>query len=238
MSQTTPFGTPAAPAPPDTPEPETGPERDRTKLIVVVAGVLVLAVAAWFFFLRGGDEPLPDTGSALPTAAKAAPGADGAKATDKAADADADTDADADRELPDVYDGGAGRDPFKPLVHQEEQKAETAGQPAAAAGAPAAATTGGAPLTGLAAAPGVPGLQPTGPETVAAPASPVDVTLEKISRDDKAAKLTVGGQSYKAKVGDVFAGAFKPLRLADGCGTFQYGDESFELCTGDTTRLR
>ena len=40
-------------------------------------------------------------------------------------------------------------------------------------------------------------------------------------------------------VGDVFGTYFKALRLTNGkCGSFQYGDERFDLCKGETSRMQ
>ena len=51
--------------------------------------------------------------------------------------------------------------------------------------------------------------------------------------------MTVGAKTYSVAVGDVFGTYFKALRLKNGkCGSFQYGDERFDLCEGETARMQ
>jgi hypothetical protein len=49
----------------------------------------------------------------------------------------------------------------------------------------------------------------------------------------------VNGTKATVAVGATFATYFRVMALWDGkCGTFQYGDEAFNLCAGHSIRLQ
>jgi hypothetical protein len=60
-----------------------------------------------------------------------------------------------------------------------------------------------------------------------------------VATDNTSGRVTVGGKSYSVAVGDVFGTYFKTLRLKNGkCGSFSYGDERFDLCEGESSRMQ
>jgi hypothetical protein len=81
---------------------------------------------------------------------------------------------------------------------------------------------------------------PPAPAATAAPAgggatTPVQVvTLTGVGISS--ATVTVNGSVFKPSVGSSFANYFKLLKMqGTSCATFLYGDESFDLCKGNTT---
>ncbi len=115
-----------------------------------------------------------------------------------------------------VVNTGTGRDPFKPLV------SPLASSSAAAAGS--AAATPGATAGG--------GGVPAGVTQV--------VTLKGIDATTKTASVTVNNKPYAAVVGQPFATYFSMVGIFSGsvCGSFLYGDASFQLCKGQTVSLQ
>lgn len=236
MSEThrQPFGQPAPGRASSTPQPEEAPKENRTLVLLgMVAALVVVAAGAWFFLLSGDETPDPGAG---PTAA--APPA--AQPTEPATE-------DSEEALPETYDGAAGRDPFKPLVFEEPEPdiAEVVTVPGTTVpgttvpGATTDATTGGVPLTATTPTP-QPADGSTATPTEGRPKgapTPVAFTLTSVAEDGSSAEVEVDGQTYLVGVNEDFAGSFRSLRLLDGCGTFQYGDERFDLCQGDTQHL-
>lgn len=196
----------------------SAPGRSRTAVIAAaLVGVLVLATAAYFVFLRGGDSSTA-TGGGTPIVHKSAPKVSTPVVKPKA------------KPAVKPFVAPVGRDPFKPLVVPPVLSASgVTGVTGTTATTPLTGTTG----TGTTTTTGTTG---TGTNTAT---SPISVRVVDVAAGNTSARLLVGSKSYAVAVGDVFGTYFKVLRLTDGkCGTFQYGDTSFDLCEGQTTRLQ
>ena len=198
----------------------------RTILILALVGVLVLGALAYFFVFSGSDEPTdtslpaPRSTGAVPTPTTAPPVAKAPKLSKKA----------------------IGKDPFKALVVPA-----AAGGAAAPGAAPVAGgtpvtfpVTGGTPVTSGGGTPVTGGGTTTGGGT-ATSNKPLTVKVISVAADNSSTRVTVGSKAYVAAVGDTFGvpAYFKLLRLKNGkCGSFQYADERFDLCEGETARMQ
>ncbi|MDT7570642.1 MAG: hypothetical protein QOE05_816, partial [Actinomycetota bacterium] len=129
-----------------------------------------------------------------------------------------------------------GKDPFKALV-----------APADAAGpgtAPATGTTntvtgGGTTVTSGGTTTTTSGGTTTDGGTATTSSKPLTVKVLSVAADNTSGRVTVGGKTYSVAVGDVFGTYFKTLRLKNGkCGSFSYGDERFDLCEGESSRMQ
>jgi hypothetical protein len=107
------------------PEPSAGSGPKPILLVAIVAGVLVLALAAYFLLFSGGSDSTATSG-AVPKGSVSAP-AGGSTAPTAKASAVTST-------APSTVSGSAARDPFAPLV--------VAGAPSSSAASTTAASTG------------------------------------------------------------------------------------------------
>jgi hypothetical protein len=192
----------------------------RTILILALVGVLVLGALAYFFVFSGGDEP---TDTSLPT-----PRSTGVQATPTP------TKAPAVVKAPKLSKKSVGKDPFKALVlPAADGGAAPAGETPVTGSTPV--TGGGTTITGGGTTTG--GTTTTGGGTTSS--TPVTVKVISVTDNNSSARVKVGSQVYTVAVGDVFATYFKALRLKNGkCGSFQYGDERFDLCEGETAKMQ
>ena len=197
----------------------------RTVLILAVVGVLVLGALAYFFVFAGGDEP---TDTSLPTRRST-----GVQSTPTPTPSVPPV-----VKAPKLSNKAIGNDPFKPLV-----------VPPAAGGGVVSGGTGGhvvTPVTGGGGAvvttqPGTSGGTTGGTSTggSAVSSKPLTVKVISVTADNSSGRVTVGAKTYSVAVGDVFGTYFKSLRLKNGkCGSFQYGDERFDLCEGETAKMQ
>jgi hypothetical protein len=207
----------------------------RTVLVLAAVGVLVLGALAYFFLLSGGEDaddsaaPVRKQGTVQPTPEPSA------------------TEAPAPVKAPKLSKKAVGKDPFEALV-----------VPAVEGGGGGAVDPVTAPLGG--------GQVPvTGGNTGgnngnngnngngngngnngngngnggSTSDTPLTVKVVSVAGDNTSARVTVGTKTYSVAVGDTFATYFKALRLKNGkCGSFTYGDEPFDLCEGDTSRMQ
>ena len=183
--------------------------RGNRRTIVILALVGVLVVGALaYFFVFAGGEDKA-TDNSLPS-----PRSTGSVPTP--------TKAPAVVKAPKLSKKAVGKDPFKPLVVQGAPAAAPAVVPAVGGGTTTA--TGGGTTT-------------TGGGTTSTKALTVKVL--SVASDNTSGRVTVGGKSYSVAVGDVFGTYFKTLRLKNGnCGSFSYGDERFDLCEGESSRMQ
>jgi hypothetical protein len=198
----------------------------RTVLILAVVGILVLGALAYFFVFAGGDEP---TDTSLPTRRST-----GLQSTPTPTPSVPPV-----VKAPKLSNKAIGKDPFKPLV-----------VPPAAGGAAVSGGTGGVvvvtPVTGggttvTTTQPGTSGGTSGGTSTggSAVSSKPLTVKVISVTADNSSGRVTVGAKTYSVAVGDVFGTYFKALRLKNGkCGSFQYGDERFDLCEGETAKMQ
>jgi hypothetical protein len=196
----------------------------RTVLILALVGVLVLGALAYFFVFSGGDDA---TDTSLPTARSTGTVATPTpSASPKPAKA------------PKLSKKAIGKDPFEALVVASEGGGAAAPAGGTAVTDPGTSVTGGGTtVTG-----GTTGGTTSGGTTSGGTAtSPKALTVKVISvvADNSSARVTVGSKAYSIAVGDVFGTYFKSLRLKNGrCGSFQYGDERFDLCEGETAKMQ
>jgi hypothetical protein len=213
-------------------ESPAGDAGSRRALLLVGGGalVVVLAIVSWLIFFSGGDKPAPSVSPpSVPTTSAAVPAAPAAPDT-----ATTET-------KPNARIDHSFRDPFRALIASSSSTpggVTTAGiipsssSPAAAGGATTGAGTSTAGSTTTAGA-GT-GAEPGG----VAPSTTTKLRLLSVSADNASAHVAVDGTSADVKIGEVFAEKFKALRFSEGrCGTFQFGDERFDLCEGETVKM-
>jgi hypothetical protein len=190
-------------------------------VILALVGVLVVGALAYFFVFSGGDETATDNSLPSPRSTAAVPTPTKAPAVVKA---------------PKLSKKAVGKDPFKALV-----------APADAAGpgtAPATGTTntvtgGGTTVTSGGTTTTTSGGTTTDGGTATTSSKPLTVKVLSVAADNTSGRVTVGGKTYSVAVGDVFGTYFKTLRLKNGkCGSFSYGDERFDLCEGESSRMQ
>jgi hypothetical protein len=194
----------------------------RTVLILAVVGVLVLGALAYFFVFAGGEEP---TDTSLPTRRST-----GVQSTPTPS-------APAAVKAPKLSKKAIGKDPFKPLV---VPPVVNSGGTGGVAGGGTTVTTGGGGAV-ITTQPGTSGGTTGGTSTggSAVSSTPLTVKVISVTADNSSGRVTVGKKTYSVAVGDVFGTYFKTLRLKNGkCGSFQYGDERFDLCEGETAKMQ
>jgi hypothetical protein len=201
----------------------------RTVLILAVVGVLVLGALAYFFVFAGGDEP---TDTSLPTRRS-----NGTQSTPTPTPSVPPV-----VKAPKLSNKAIGKDPFKPLVVPPAAGSGVVAGGGAVAGGGLVVTPiaggGGAVVTTQ---PGTSGGTTGGTSTggSAVSSKPLTVKVISVTADNSSGRVTVGAKTYSVAVGDVFGTYFKALRLKNGeCGSFQYGDERFELCEGETAKMQ
>ena len=202
----------------------TGKNRQRTFLVLgLVAAVLVAAVGAYFLLFSGADS----TDSSLPVKPGTPSGSTGGSAGAKHHK--------AKHHLPKISARNFGNDPFESQLDAAPIVVTDTGTGTAATGTTGTtATTGTTGTTGTTT--GTTGGTTTGATT---PGQPVSVRLLSVSADNTAGRVVVDGKRYPVAVGDVFATYFTSLRYKNGrCGTFQFGDEQFGLCEGETSTMQ
>jgi hypothetical protein len=195
----------------------------RTVLILAVVGVLVLGALAYFFVFAGGDDP---TDTSLPTRRST-----GVQSTPTPS-------VPAVVKAPKLSKKAIGKDPFKPLV--VAPAAGTGGAVSGTGGVVVTPVTGGG-VTVVTTQPGTSGGTTGGTSTggSAVSSTPLTVKVISVTADNSSGRVTVGKKTYSVAVGDVFGTYFKTLRLKNGkCGSFQYGDERFDLCEGETAKMQ
>ncbi|MDQ1628900.1 MAG: hypothetical protein QOI54_2644 [Actinomycetota bacterium] len=193
-------------------EPEESPGEGRRGLLILLgaAGVIVVAILAWFLLFSGGGQ------DATPVAAGAAPTA--APSQQAEAPTTAPTPA-ATAPVKDAKLQHAFRDPFKPLI-----------APAAVGGsATGGTTTGTSGSTATGTTGTTAGAATTGPaQPQASPSYRVQVT--KVSADNKAIDIKVDGTLHKGlKAGQVFAKYFKVIGIGGSVNVIQFGDVKFTI---------
>jgi len=202
----------------------------RTVLILAVVGVLVLGALAYFFVFAGGDEP---TDTSLPTRRST-----GLQSTPTPTPSVPPV-----VKAPKLSNKAIGKDPFKPLVVPPAAAGVGTGGGAVSSGSGSVVVT---PVTGggtsvVTTQPGTSGGTTGGTSTggSAVSSKPLTVKVISVTADNSSGRVMVGSKTYSVAVGDVFGTYFKSLRLKNGeCGSFQYGDERFDLCEGETAKMQ
>jgi hypothetical protein len=207
-------------------------------LLAALGAVGLLAVLGYLLLFSGGDEAAEEP---VPSAAGQDAG-DGVGAQPPAEDA-------APADQPRLSKKNFGKDPFAPLIVEPEAVAGgeapvtgttgTTGTATDPSGVTVTvvdpATTGTGTTTGGTTTGGT----DPGTGTGTASPDPVRIKVVSVAKDNFSGRVVVDGKTYSVAVGDVFAQYFKALRFKNGrCGAFQYGDERFDLCEGDTARMQ
>lgn len=206
--------------------------RNRTALIAaVVVGALVLVGAAYFLFLSGGSSSDSTSGAPLTHVTK--PKVTAPK-TGTAAKPAAPTGTKA-------FTQAVGKDPFKPLVVANTASTSGTGTSTGTTSTSSTSSSSTTSSTSTATTSTTGATTGTTTGTTAAPRSqtPISLSLLSVKADNSSASLKVNGRSTVVAVGATFATYFRVMALWDGkCGTFQYGDEAFNLCAGHSIRLQ
>jgi hypothetical protein len=204
-------------------EPEESPGEGRRGLLILLgaAGVIVVAILAWFLLFSGGGQ------DATPVAAGAAPTA--APSQQAEAPTTAPTPA-ATAPVKDAKLQHAFRDPFKPLIAPAAVGGSaTGGTTTGTSGSTATGTTGTSGSTATGTTGTTAGAATTGPaQPQASPSYRVQVT--KVSADNKAIDIKVDGTLHKGlKAGQVFAKYFKVIGIGGSVNVIQFGDVKFTI---------
>jgi hypothetical protein len=194
----------------------TESSRDTKKLLVVLAGVVVLALVGAFVVLPAlSGDAVDDSVVAVRRPARTAPQAPAAAvkpAPKKAVPVTA------------TFNDTVGRDPFRPLYV------------APAVSAPVSAPVFGAPVGGAPA--GQTGTANPGPASQPQSSSTQVggnrvALVDVFSRDGKTfAQTKVGDKVFTPVVGSTFATSYQLLTASGECATYLFGDEQFQLCEG------
>jgi hypothetical protein len=192
------------------PQPSTGARPKPMLLVAVVAGVLVLALGAYFLLFSGGGTDTASSGTVPKGTASAGAGA-GSTAPSAGAKPVIST-------VPSTVSGGNARDPFAPLV------VPSAASSTAATTAASTGTTVGTTSTGTTVPAGL----------------VEHVTLTSLSSGAVSADVSVNGVAYAAvKPGVLFAKYFTlDPTVVGGTATFHFGDITFQLAAGKSQTVR
>jgi hypothetical protein len=227
---------------------DDGPGRSRRLALGATLGVAVVAAGGLLFFATGGDGEDELVVPVTPVAAGAEVEAEGEPELSL-------------ESLPVVtYEVFLDRDPFEPVLEEDDGKAAGDGEPAdtaepdpepagLGAGLPAG-TIIIDPNTGQAVVvQNTADFQPSpGDGTAQAPAAPSEgcrgedevvcdgrvVTLVEVGTTDAgpSAKIRVDDVTYEVVQGEVFGTSFRLLAIDGTCVTLQYGDDTVRLCEG------
>jgi hypothetical protein len=189
-------------------------------LLGILAGVVVIGLAAFFLFFSGGSEE--DLGP-VPSA-----GGNPSQPADTGKD---DGSGEGQGELPPEYDGVVGRDPFQPLAAEE-----VVPPPAPKPSAQPSSGNGGNPE---------PNPGPTSSEQPSEPSGTTAYRVTFVGVDGAVAIFDVNGKTTRVKQGKLFPstdeGPFKLLALSEDPGsgdpvaTIVFGSETPEnLGQGDS----
>jgi hypothetical protein len=204
------------PLPPDE---EESPGNQRLLLILgAVAGLVVLAIAAYFLLFAGGSDDKA-TDAALPAANPSTQPSTVPSA------------APVSGALPKISAKNFGTDPFKALI-SEAPVTNPTGTGAGTATGTGTSTTGTTPVV----------TPPVDTGTGTSPTPPVATSFRfrvaNVATDNESARVKVDGTASTVSPGEVFSEKFKAIRFTGGtCGTFQFGDERFDLCEGNTVTV-
>lgn len=197
----------------------TEPAGSNARKALIVAGgvgaVALLAFGGYTLFGGGGSDPVaaPPVASRARASATPTPSASAPAAV-----------------LPAAKTSHVFRDPFKPLLSAKGAAVATGVPVAKVPVTVVASPKVQAPVGGSNA---VPTSAPVPPKPV------VKVKLISVDAADTVGQVAVNGVASPAPIGVAFAEKFKALRYSEGnCGTFQYGDERFDLCEGQTATMR
>ena len=196
----------------------TESSRDTKKLLVVLAGVVVLALVGAFVVLPAlSGDAVDDSVVAVRRPARTAPQAPAAAAKPapkKAVPVTA------------TFNDTVGRDPFRPLY--VAPAAAAGGAPGVVIGGPAAQPGSGSGSGGAAPAPA------SQPQSSSTQVGGNRVALVDVfSRDGKTfAQTKVGDTVFTPVVGSTFATSYQLLTASGECATYLFGDEQFQLCEG------
>ena len=198
------------------PQPSAGTRPKPAVLVAVVAGVLVLALGAYFLLFSGGGTDTASSGIVPKSTASAGAGA-GSAAPSAGAKPVIST-------VPSTVSGGNARDPFAPLVVPSA---------ASSTGATAAASTGSTASTA-----GTAGTACTG---TTVPAGLVEhVTLTSLGSGAVSASASVNGVAYAGIKPCVLFAKYFTLdpTVVGGTATFHFGSITFSLAAGKSQTVR
>ncbi len=204
-----------------------GPERRRTpvRVLLIVAGILLLLFLVWFMFLRADDAEVEVVAPAPAPAAEAPEPQETVSPVKK----------DDPVETFEVF---APKDPFDPLI-----SAAAAG--GGATGGVAGATAGGGTGAGTTTTTGANGTTTTTTTTTGSSGDggrggAQDVQGRRVrvidvfsGRNGARAQVQVDGTVYTVDEGERFAENFQLLSASGQCATMLYGDDEFTLCEGE-----
>ncbi len=202
-----------------------GPERRLTpvRVLLVVAGTLLLLFLVWFVFLRADDAEVEVVAPAPAPAAEAPEPQQTVNPVKKS-------------DPVETFEVFAPKDPFDPLI-----SAAAAG--GGTAGGAAGATAGGGTGAGTTTTTGANGTTTTTTTTGSGSSGgrgAQDVQGRRVrvidvfaTRGGRRAQVQVDGTVYTVDEGERFAENFRLLSTSGRCATMLYGDDEFTLCEGE-----
>jgi hypothetical protein len=193
---------------PGAPELDDSPGNKPVLLIVgALAGLAVLAIAAYFLLFAGGDDKPVDAAAPTPSSV-AQPSAAPSTAPDTT-------------KQPKISKRNFGTDPFKPLI-VDTTTGTTVGTTTGTTTDPGTAPTVTAP-TGTTA-------PTTAPTTTPTASQSYRFRVVKVATGNKTIDVKVDGKAYIGlKAGEVFADVFKVRGIGGNENVFQIGDLVFSI---------
>jgi hypothetical protein len=202
------------------------------QVALAVIGLAVVAVALWFFFLRGGGEEAAPEAQAPPPATE--PGD-----LDLGED---EPDGEEPGKAPETFEVFAPKDPFEPLVDvSAEAGAGTdtggttdTGDTGATDGTTDTGDTDG--TDGTDGADGTDGTDGGPPQTTdGQDTGGHTVRLQNVFVEggEERAQVQVDGTVYTVSEGERFADSFELVSVDGSCATMLFGDDEFTLCEGE-----
>jgi hypothetical protein len=198
---------------PEAPELDDSPGNKRILLILgALAGLAVLAIAAYFLLFAGGSED--KAGDAVVPPSVVQPSTAPSTAPKTAVQ-------------PKISARNFGTDPFKALL-SDGSASTTTGSTTTTTGTTTTGTT--TPVT----TPPVTTPPVTTPPVTTPAAATYRFKVINVASGNEHARVSLNGDEQTVGPGDIVGGKFKALRFQGGkCGTFKFGDEpAFDLCEG------
>lgn len=198
---------------PDAPELDESAGSNRLLLVLgALAGLAVLAIAAYFLLFAGGSEDKTATAVVPAPNSSARPSTAPSTAPKTAA-------------LPKISARNFGTDPFKPLLTAPVIGSTTTGS----------TTTGTTTTTPTTTTPTTTTPTTTTPTTTG---TTYRFKVINVSGNNETARVSLNGAVQTISPGDIVGDKFLFKRFQGGeCGTFKFGDEPpFDLCEGNSVK--
>ncbi|MDQ3660153.1 MAG: hypothetical protein M3454_03660 [Actinomycetota bacterium] len=219
---------------------ETKKGVEPAQIAMLVGALIVVLALVWFFFLRGGGEPVEPQVSPTPATTDDGAAAAGNESDDEGA-AQEDGKIDGKKKEPvETFELFASKDPFEPLIDATPAAGTTAPSTTTAPATTDPGTTDPGTTDPGTTDPGTtdPGTTDPGttdPGTGGQAVGGHTVRLVDVFSQDGSprAQVSVDGSVYTVAEGETFAESFQLTSVSGTCATMLFGDDQFTLCEGE-----